>query len=198
MVIGIVDERDVDPVQAEAVQARLQAAQDAVGAEVEPPDVAGGHGEALGVAVGRADGASGVGMARRAAGLEQAADLGGDDVVIARAVPQRVAEAALGQAEAVVRRGVEGPDPAVPGRVDGGPGVVVAHLGEQVPDRRAAEGQLGDVDRRPAEAAQRKRGLRRCRGSRSGHERGLIRRPAMPPSTASAVPVTDDASGLAR
>jgi len=30
------------------------------------------------------------------------------------------------------------------------------------------------------------------------YERGLIRRPAIPPSTASDVPVTDDASGLAR
>ena len=32
----------------------------------------------------------------------------------------------------------------------------------------------------------------------AGHERGRGRRPAMPPSTASAVPVTDAASGLAR
>ena len=36
-------------------------------------------------------------------------------------------------------------------------------------------------------------------GSRTWrYERGLIRRPAIPPSTASDVPVTDDASGLAR
>src|ERR1700722_7591626 len=39
--IGGVDERDVDPVKAESVQARRQAPPDAVGAEVEPPDEAG-------------------------------------------------------------------------------------------------------------------------------------------------------------
>src|SRR5487761_616424 len=78
------------------------------------------------------------------------ADLGGDHVLVARTGPERLAEPALGQAEAVVRRGVEGPDPALPGRVDGGPRVVVAHLGVQAPDGRAAEGQLGDGDARPA------------------------------------------------
>ena len=51
-----------------------------------------------------------------------------------------------------------------------------------------------------ARAAQRQHGAasRTCVRRRSGHERGLIRRPDMPPSIASAVPVTDDASGLAR
>ena len=40
---------------------------------------------------------------------------------------------------------------------------------------------------------------REVSGSRTWrYERGLIRRPAIPPSTASDVPVTDDASGLAR
>ena len=54
VVVRVVDERDVDPVEAEPGQARLQAARDAVGAEVEPPDVAGGDGEPLGVAAWRA------------------------------------------------------------------------------------------------------------------------------------------------
>ena len=80
------------------------------------------------------------------------------------------------------------------------PRVAVGHRGEQVADRRPAERDLGDRHPRPPERAQRQSGpaartLARCRG---GHERGLIRRPDMPPSIARAVPVTDDASGLAR
>ena len=41
-------------------------------------------------------------------------------------------------------------------------------------------------------------GLGGGRRTAAGHERGRRRRPAIPPSTASAVPVTDAASGLAR
>ena len=145
MVVGIVDERDVDPVQAEALQARLDTAPDAVGAEVESPDVAGWHGEALGVA---ARGSRGAGR------LKQAADLRGDHVLGAPTVPERVTQAPFRQPEAVVRRGVEGPDSAVPGRVDGGAGVAVGDLGKQVPNGRAAEGQFGNAYRRfPQERA---------------------------------------------
>ena len=39
---------------------------------------------------------------------------------------------------------------------------------------------------------------RRSRKRRGDHDCGLIRSPAMPPSMASAVPVTDAAAGLAR
>jgi hypothetical protein len=57
---------------------------------------------------------------------------------------------------------------------------------ERVAERRAAERQLRD--------------LGRWRGvvSQCGYERGLRRRPAMPPSMGSAVPVTEAARGLAR
>ena len=113
VVVGIVDERDVDLVEAEPVQAGLQAAPDAVGAEVEHAACVRGHGEALGRSVRPYGGP--------ATGVEQPADLGGDHVLVARPVPQGLAEAPLGQAEAVVRRGVEGPDAAVPGGVDRGP-----------------------------------------------------------------------------
>jgi hypothetical protein len=98
-------------------------------------------------------GPAGIGDPGGAGGLEEAADLGGDHVLVPRTVPQCVAETALGRAEAVVRRGVERADAAVPRRVDRGPGVVIAHRGEQVPDRRTAEGQLRDADRRAAEPA---------------------------------------------
>jgi len=150
VVVRVVDERDVDAVQAEPAQARLQAAPDAVRAEVEPPDLGRRDVEARGV-TGR-PGPAGAGGRGRPGGLEEAADLGGEHVLVSRTVPQGVAQTALGQAEAVVRRGVERADAAVPRRVDRGCGVVVAHRGEQVPDRRAAEGQLGDLDRRAAEA----------------------------------------------
>ena len=113
MVVGVVDERDVDAVEAEPVQAGRQAPPDAVGAEVEPAH------EWAGTATAKPLGS----RARhgRRPPVEEPADLGGDHVLVAGAVPQGVAEAAFGQAEAVVRRGVEGPDAAVPRRVDRGP-----------------------------------------------------------------------------
>jgi hypothetical protein len=152
VVVGVVDERDVDPVQAQPAQARLEAAADAVGAVVESPDQVAGDVEPFVVAPD----------ARAAAGcrgrLEQPADLGGDHVLVPRPVTQGRAEPALGPAEAVVRRGVEEPDAAVPGRVDRRPRVVVGHRGEQVPDRRAAERDLGHRHPRAPELTQRQNG----------------------------------------
>src|SRR6202035_6119028 len=106
----------------------------AVVAEVDPPDVAGRDVEApLGVAP---DAAVLTGNGR----LEQPPDLGGDHVLVPRAAPERVAQPALGQPEAVVRRGVEGPDPAVPRRVYGGPRVLLAHRRTHAADGRAPRG----------------------------------------------------------
>ena len=71
-----------------------------------------------------------------------------------------------------MRGGVERPDAAVPGRVDRGPGVVVGHLGEQVPDRRAAEGQFGDEPtgaEPPSGRRRRERGRDRGRQAQAVH-----------------------------
>ena len=96
MVVGVVEVDDVDAVEAEPVQALLQCAAYAVGAEVPDAAVGGGDGEAVGQVV-----AAGLG------GFEAAAHLGGDGVRRARPVAQRGAETAFGQADAVVRGGVE-------------------------------------------------------------------------------------------
>src|SRR3954447_6048246 len=93
---------------------------------------------------------------------------------------RRAPEPLLGQAEAVVRRGVEVAPALVPGRVDGRDGLGVAHLAEQVAQRRTAE---------PDALVVREDLHQRAAGSR---------RFCMPPSTASAVPVVDPDNGLAR
>ena len=107
VVVRIVDQRDVDPVQAEPDQAGLHAAPHAVGAVVEHRRWCAGTANP---SVSRPCGS--------ATGLQQAPDLGGDDVLVARPPGQRGAEAALGQAEAVVRGRVERADAARPRRVD--------------------------------------------------------------------------------
>ena len=54
-------------------------------------------------------------------------------------ISQRVTQAALRQAVAIVRRGVEAAAAFGPGRLERGAGVVVAHRCEQVAQRRTAE-----------------------------------------------------------
>ena len=99
------------------------------------------------------------------------------------AARQGGADPPLGQAEAVMRRRVERPDAARPGRVNGVPGVGVTYRGEKVAERCAAERQLRDLDRRTAEPppGQRPAGSAQPMARRrpaAGHERGLMRRPA--------------------
>ena len=128
VIVRIVNERDVDVVKAEPAKAVGQAPPDAVGAEVKHPAGRGRYREALRVTP---EGLRG--------GLQQPANLSRDHVLGPWPVPQRVAKAPLGQAQAVMRRGIKGPDAAGPGRVDRGPRVLVFHLGKQVADRRPAE-----------------------------------------------------------
>ncbi len=82
-------------------------------------------------------------------GGEEPADLRGEDELLTRPSGQRPAEPPLGQAQTVVRSRVERPDAAGPGSVDGGECDVVRHGRVQVAQRRAAETQLGERDRRP-------------------------------------------------
>lgn len=91
VVVGVVEIDDVHAVEAEAFQARLQGAADAVGAEVPDAAVGGGHGEAVGEVV-----------AARVGRLEKPAGLGGHRVRVAGQLPQDGAQPAFGEAEAVV------------------------------------------------------------------------------------------------
>jgi len=193
VVVRVVQVDHVDPVQAQPLQAGLDAAAHPVGAEVPDPAVVCRHREAVGQIV-----AGGVGY-----GLQQASDLGRQRVGVARPLPQRGADPAFGQAEAVVRGGVEVPDARVPGGQQRGLRLGRIDLGVEVAERGGAEGQVGDLDRSVPQGGRPHRGS--CPlaadgsavGSADGSA-GRSRRPCMPPSTASAVPVTEAAAGPAR
>jgi hypothetical protein len=96
-----------------------------------------------------------VASARVGRRLEQPADLRGDRIVVARTAGEGGAEPALGQAEPVVRSGVEVPDAAVPRRVDRGMRFVVADRAVQVAELGAAEGKLCERNGRTRRAAER-------------------------------------------
>lgn len=144
MVVGVVQIDDVDPVEAEASQAFLDAAADAVGAEVPAAPVGVRHGESVGQSL----------VGRRLGGgqrVEQTARLRGHRVLRPRPVAQGLAEAAFGEPEAVVRCGVEVTDALLPGRVDRCRGLFRVDLREEVADRRCPEGEFGDLDRAASE-----------------------------------------------
>jgi hypothetical protein len=178
VVVRVVQQGDVHPVQAEAVQAGLQGAQDSVGAEVPDAAVGVGHGEALGEIVAAA-------VLR--VGFEQPPDLGGDGVRVAVASAQHGAQAPLGQPESVVRGGVEGAYARLPGRLHRGGRGLLGDRAEEVADAGGPERQLGDPDTGAAQ-----------RGRSHAPTAGRSRSPCMPPSTARAMPVTEAAAGLAR
>ena len=77
---------------------------------------------------------------------QEATGLGRQHELVARLGLQERAEAPLGEAETVVRRGVEVADAAVPRRVEHGPRLVIAQLAEQVADVRGPVAQRGDVE----------------------------------------------------
>lgn len=118
---------------------------------------------------------------------EQPAHLGGEGVGVTGAVAQRGAEPPLRQAETVVGRGVERADAGVPGGVHRGTGGLVGDRLVEVAEGGAAQRQLRDRHRAGAQP-----------GGPHDRASGRSRSPCIPPSTASAVPVTDAAAGLAR
>ena len=144
VVVGIVQVGDVDAIEPESLEALVDRAADAVAAEVVLPPRGGGNREAL--VVHRA-----VGVVARD---EEAPDLRREHVLVAGTVGERRAEAALGQTESVVRRGVEVADAGVPGRVDRGPRLVVGRLAEQVAQLRGAEAEFGHGQAGPQRATQ--------------------------------------------
>ena len=126
-VVGVVDERDVHPVEPEPLQALLQAAPHAVPAVVADPGQRRDAVEPL------------VALDVPGGGHQQPADLGGHGELVPRVPGQERAEPPLGHADAVVRRGVEGPDARGPGRGQRRGGRLLADRGEEPGDGRGAE-----------------------------------------------------------
>jgi len=73
---------------------------------------------------------------------DQAADLGADDIGIARLVGQRVAHADFRQAGTVERRVVEVADAVVPSRIDGRARFRFRNVAEHVAERGGTETEL--------------------------------------------------------
>jgi hypothetical protein len=84
---------------------------------------------------------------------EHAADLGRDHIAIARLAIEKIAEAKLGQAVAVARRGIEIADAGVPGDLQRGRRLVAGDGLVEIADARAAEGIFGDLDAGAADLA---------------------------------------------
>src|SRR5206468_1193648 len=135
--LRIVDQRDVDPVEPQSLQALFEAAPYPGAGEVPLPAQGRRYVEAV-VQVARA--------LPGGVGHDQSADLGGQRVLLARTRPQYRTHPPLGQAETVVRGGVEVPDAALPGRLDGRGRILVRYHLVQIADRRGTEAQLADLD----------------------------------------------------
>ena len=144
--VEVVDDQDVDPRHAEALQAVLVGAHDAVIAvvaavlELQPARPAGD-------AVDR-------GRARIDRRPEDAADLGREQELVPRLAIEEAADPVLALAAAVPGRRVVVADAAVPGRGERRLGVGLGHLGEELAKRRAAEAELGEHDVRAAELSE--------------------------------------------
>ena len=120
VVVRIVDEEGVEAIDAEAVHGCFDRAKDTVAGEVVVP--------ATTVAVG--------GQV-----VDEAANLGGEDELVARDSGQGAAEAEFGEAIAVHRRGVVGADAVLPGGED-------RFFGLGVGDAGIGEGGAAESDRR--------------------------------------------------
>ena len=101
---------------------------------------------------------------------QQAPDLRGDHVLVARLGRKERAQPALGQPEPVMRRGVEVADAALPRRLEDGERVIVAHRAEEV----------ADVGGAVAERGQRRRARLRRRHARPSTCRWRCSRPSSP------------------
>ena len=150
--IGIVHQDDVDAVEPEPSEARVERAANTVPAVVERNLEGWNTDEPVPVVV-LADG-----------WLEQPADLAGQDIVAARLASEKPAEPALAQTVTVERGGVEVADTSLPGAVERGMCLIVGDGPAQIADRPAAEAEAGGGNAGPSERA---RGEGRC------HERLL-------------------------
>ena len=137
--VEVVDQQDVDPPGAKALQAVLDRAHDPV----------------IGVVVDQAERQAALELAMvesgRIARLEQAPDLGREHEFGALLVAQRFAETVLGQAETIVRGGVEIADAGVVAGLDRGARLLIGERLVHVAERRPAEAHDRDFDPRLAE-----------------------------------------------
>lgn len=130
--VRVVQIDGVHAVETEPGEALLEADAYTAGAEVPHPFVGGRDDEAVRQVVAGQSGAC----------AQQAADLGGQRELRTWPGAQGVSKTALGQAESVVRSGVERADSAGPGGLDGGGRVLVADRVEQIAQRGGAQGEL--------------------------------------------------------
>ena len=126
----IVDIKDVDPRQPEPLQAVLVGAHDPVIRIVVDRVERQRMTAAVGVHAGRVR-------------AQQAADLGREHPVVARPVAQRVADRALGLADAVERRGIDIAHPGLPGGRDDRLGRLPCNIDPAAAQGRAAETEFG-------------------------------------------------------
>jgi hypothetical protein len=127
VVVGVMDEREVDPVEAQPGQALLDRSPHPVPAVVAYPAERRRPVEAVGT------------LDRAGRGHQQPAHLGRDGELVPWPAGQEVADPPLGQPHPVVRSGVDRPDAGVPGRGEGGTGEFLADRLVQPADGRAAE-----------------------------------------------------------
>src|SRR5689334_8859136 len=126
MLVGIVNEQNIHPVELEAFEALLDRAHRRVVGEIEDR-------------VDRRRALPRLANLRRRALTQKAPDLCGDDELIAWLGAQDRAEPLLGKAESVEGRGVEVADARAPCGLDHTMGLVFAHSLEQAAERRCAE-----------------------------------------------------------
>ena len=133
VVLRVVDVDELDPVEAEPVEALVDRTADALAAVIADAPESGGLREDVGA--GRFAGC---------AGDEQPADLRAEDVLVPGTVAQCRPEPLLGQPGAVVRSRVERAHAEIPGRVDGRARLLLGHGREQPTQRRAAHHEPAD------------------------------------------------------
>ena len=128
----VVDVEDIDPRQPQPLKAVLERAHDAV----------------VGIVVDRVERQrvmAAVGVLAGRVGAQQPPDLGRQHPFVARMVAHRVADRALGLADAVERRGVDIAHPGAPGRGDDVLGRLAGDIDPAAAQGRAAEPQLRDL-----------------------------------------------------
>jgi hypothetical protein len=150
VVVQIVEVGDVESVGVESSQALLDGAQDGVAAEIPLSTMGCGCDEPLSVQF----------SGRRAlrGRYERAPHLRREQVLLARTRAKGNAEAALRQADPVVRRGVEIADAGFPGSVHRLVGILIGGLAVQVAQLRAAEPEFGECWSPPERAGGHPRG----------------------------------------
>ena len=132
--VEVVHEQNVDPVDAKPLQRGFEGAHHAVMAVVI--DLAPRR---------RVEEFSDPRALVRRADLKQAADLGGEHIVVAGLAAQEGIEPRFGKTEAVERRGVVVSNSAMPRRLQNRLRILFADRAEEIAERRRAEAKLGEL-----------------------------------------------------